>query len=237
MSNWCIQAVRRVLDQLQALEDGRMQSGDTLDSCILTLELVVREFVLQSSVSCLSEDEHAAEQHTMNALKMLVELKENCDMSSVIGQHPPTSHSGNAGRPPFLISKEQLQYLVENQFSVPQISTMLGVSSRTIERRMNSFGISMRDTYADLTNSELQTLVAGIQSEHPMCGNRHMRGHLIARGFRVQQYRIREVQRAVDPEGSAMRKLHTINRRSYSVPGPRSLWHIDGNHKLIRLVN
>lgn len=29
-------------------------------------------------------------------------------------------------------------------------------------------------------------------------------------------------------------RLHVLRRRQYSVPGPNSLWHIDGNHKLIR---
>ncbi|XP_036417029.1 uncharacterized protein LOC118800955 [Colossoma macropomum] len=42
--------------------------------------------------------------------------------------------------------------------------------------------------------------------------------------------------RREDPEGSEMRalQLHTVRRRRYSVPAPNSLWHIDGNHKLIR---
>ncbi|KAK1161546.1 hypothetical protein AOXY_G19120 [Acipenser oxyrinchus oxyrinchus] len=40
----------------------------------------------------------------------------------------------------------------------------------------------------------------------------------------------------VDPEGVLERalSLHTVRRRSYSVTAPQSLWHIDGNHKLIR---
>ena len=39
-------------------------------------------------------------------------------------------------------------------------------------------------------------------------------------------------QRRVDPEGSIMRRLQAVNRRRYQVPSPRSLWHMDGNHKL-----
>ncbi len=31
-------------------------------------------------------------------------------------------------------------------------------------------------------------------------------------------------------------RLRVLSRRQYSVPGPNSLWHIDGNHKLIRSV-
>ena len=61
-----------------------------------------------------------------------------------------------------------------------------------------------------------------------------MLGHLQSRGFRIQQIRLREAMRRVDPEGSVMRRLSTINRRKYRVPAPSSLWPMDGNHKLIR---
>lgn len=64
-----------------------------------------------------------------------------------------------------------------------------------------------------------------------------MIGHLTSRGFRIQQLRVRESMRRVDPEGTIARRLFTINRRVYSVPSPLSLWHIDGNHKLIRLAS
>ena len=39
----------------------------------------------------------------------------------------------------------------------------------------------------------------------------------------------------VDPNGMFLRSLnlHVTHRRQYSVPGPLSLWHIDGNHKLV----
>ena len=39
-----------------------------------------------------------------------------------------------------------------------------------------------------------------------------------------------------DPSGILLRtsQLNIFNRRHYSVPGLRSLWHMDGNHKLIR---
>lgn len=39
----------------------------------------------------------------------------------------------------------------------------------------------------------------------------------------------------VDPAGAAQRAMsHRLHRRAYRVAGPNSLWHIDGNHKLIR---
>ena len=64
-----------------------------------------------------------------------------------------------------------------------------------------------------------------------------MYGHLISCGIRVQFYRVRESQRRTDPQGSMIRKLHNLKRRRYYVPGPQHLWHIDGNHKLIRYAS
>ena len=42
---------------------------------------------------------------------------------------------GRRGRPPFDISKEQLSYFIDNGFKIKNISSMLGVSVRTVERR------------------------------------------------------------------------------------------------------
>ncbi|XP_014670828.1 PREDICTED: uncharacterized protein LOC106811640 [Priapulus caudatus] len=38
----------------------------------------------------------------------------------------------------------------------------------------------------------------------------------------------------VDPAGVALRSQKAIKRRTYAVEAPNSLWHLDGNHKLIR---
>jgi len=48
--------------------------------------------------------------------------------------------------------------------------------------------------------------------------------------------RVQESMRRVDPGGILVRtlQLNPRRRRRYSVPAPNSLWHIDGNHKLIR---
>ena len=56
-------------------------------------------------------------------------------------------------------------------------------------------------------------------------------GHLKARCINVRQLQLRESIRRVrgrTPLGPC------IERRSYSVPGPNYLWHVDGNHKLIK---
>ena len=42
------------------------------------------------------------------------------------------------------------------------------------------------------------------------------------------------MMRMMDPEGTSLRWYGVIYRRRYRVPCPNALWHIDGNHKLIR---
>ena len=99
---------------------------------------------------------------------------------------------------------------------------------------MVEYGLSVRELYSTISDGELDRIVREICDTFPMCGNKVMAGHLLARGYRVQQSRIRESQRKVDPGGVAIRQLTTIRRRQYAVPGPLYMWHIDGNHKLIR---
>ncbi|XP_069116584.1 uncharacterized protein [Argopecten irradians] len=61
-----------------------------------------------------------------------------------------------------------------------------------------------------------------------------MHGHLRARGIFVAQSRVRDALRETDSASSILRWGLMVQRRKYSVPGPNSLWHIDGHHALVR---
>ena len=51
----------------------------------------------------------------------------------------------------------------------------------------------------------------------------------------MQRSRVRASMIRADPGGASQRSMKTrIFRRTYKVAGSNSLWHIDGNHKLIR---
>lgn len=63
-----------------------------------------------------------------------------------------------------------------------------------------------------------------------------MRGLLVAEGLRVTRHRVREMLVRINPAAAARRWSSTVARRVYYVPHPNSLWHIDGNMRLIRLV-
>ncbi|CAM4570665.1 unnamed protein product [Leuciscus chuanchicus] len=143
---------------------------------------------------------------------------------------------GNSGRPRVIISEEYVAELLSMGLSVKCIANFVGVSRWTLQRRMSDWGLSVRGLYSDLTDDELDVLVSDIHSSNPHAGYRMMLGLLQARGHRVQWRRVRASMHRVDTAGivSRMSELRCVVRRTYSVPGPRSLMHIDTNHKLIR---
>ena len=155
---------------------------------------------------------------------------------SLSGLSIASFNSETRGRPTVLISQDVLEYLIGNRFTVRQISQTLNVSPSTIRRHMQRYEISVRSHYSTITDSQLDALVTTIQQQHPNSGYRLTRGHLAALGYRVQEMRIRDSLRRIDPVGVVSRLIHTVNRRTYSVPSPNALWHVDGNHKLIRYV-
>ena len=201
-----------------------------MDSHSVQLQLVYRELV---AAELLGEQVAPALNCVREAVRIIEDYDVLNDQSSYQAQTLPERA---IGRPRFDIPFNQLSSLLERRFTVPQISDILGVSIRTVRRIMSVYNLSVRSYYSQVSDGDLDAIVAEILMRFPACGNRQMQGHLLARGMRVQQHRVRESQRRVDPSGVMMRRLFTINRRTYQVNGPLALWHIDGNHKMIRYV-
>ena len=113
---------------------------------------------------------------------------------------------------------------------------MLNVSESTVKRRMREYETFVRQRYSDISEYELDKIVEGIMREFPNSGYKRMTGLLQNGGYRIQQNRIRESMRRVNPDGVLLRalELRAVRRRRYQVSGPLALWHIDGNHKFIR---
>jgi len=51
-------------------------------------------------------------------------------------------------------------------------------------------------------------------------------------GFAVKRQAVMEILKQLDPVGVELRKKKRLRRRTYTVPGPDYLWHIDGYDKL-----
>ena len=148
----------------------------------------------------------------------------------------PLVSNGRRGHPKYSITREQLKYLIDLNSSISDISKLLGVSKRTIVRRQQEFELKISNTYSTISNEKFDQQVLSILQDLPKTGYRRMVGSLKARGVRVQEKRVRRSMLRVDMEGVLSRsvELTTIRRRKYQVKGTKSLWHIDGNHKLVR---
>ena len=164
--------------------------------------------------------------------KAVQEISQETQSSSTIAV---VCKSEGKGAPKYHISQQQLEFYVANGFTIKLIAEMLQVSSRTVKRRLHDFGIKFRGKFSVISDEELDREVELILIQFPNSGYKEMRGYLTSNGYNIQEYRVRESMRRVDSEGVMLRTLQSrpVVRRKYKVAGPLSLWHYDGNHKLI----
>ncbi|XP_016326655.1 uncharacterized protein LOC107676593 [Sinocyclocheilus anshuiensis] len=142
---------------------------------------------------------------------------------------------GNVGRPRLDIRRDDLEELLHTALPVEHLSRICGVSRSTINRRLKEHTLSIRACYSNISDEELDHVVRSIKIRMPHAGYRLMKGELLARGHQIQWHRMKASMRQVDGAGilARMVQLGFIARRSYSVPAPLSLVHVDTNHKLI----
>ena len=234
----CVRLIQCVIQYLVQFQDGRHIPESTLEFFSLSVELAYRELLVLDLTDQLTNSQKEAIEIVRQCLVVGRELER---LSHSSESHAPstvsTIYSGAVGRPRHDISEQSLELLLENRFTVPQISRMFGVSISTVRRRMSALGLFVRAYYSTISDTDLDAIICEVQQQYPMCGNRQMQGHLLSRGYRIQQARLRDSQRRIDPSGTALHRPCVLNRRQYYVPGPLSLYHIDGHHKLIRWMH
>ena len=138
------------------------------------------------------------------------------------------------GRPSLNIPEHVLLDLIEREFTQADIAQLLGCSAKTVHRRIVQFGLSCMTRYSTMSDGELDLMVKEFVSSFPNAGQKTLCGHLSTLGHRIQRFRIRESLYRIDPSGVEQRRRRLLHRRKYEVAGPNSLWHVDGNHKLVR---
>lgn len=128
-----------------------------------------------------------------------------------------------------------VQVLFDDDVTVAEVARILGVSRPTVYEFVKKFGIE-KQQFSTISDHELVDIILEIKENHPNDGYILMEGHLKARSppLKVQRWRLRAAVNYVDVEGVKARKSKTIKRRQYSIPCPHYLWHLDGNHKLIK---
>lgn len=197
---------------------------------LTALEIDLNEntrLVLEQLCECLTELFHYWATRMTNIRRLTVTLP-SLRIESV-------NMTGNQGRPSLSISKELLEDLRNYGYSWTEISKILQVSRWTVHRRVREFNLQHLDRFSDITDDELDQLIRGYISRHGnTTGESYLIGFVKSQGIRVQRDRVRSSLTRVDPENTALRWACVITRRVYSVPRPNALWHMDGNHALIR---
>ena len=168
-------------DILSLVERTATIPSDTRESFGSGLELAYRELV---AYEILAGNRITQEQSEAIAVRAAAQVVRRVTESVRLGDHTGSA-AGRVGRPRLTVVHEQLETLIEDNFTTPQIAHMLGVSISTVRRRMDIHNMSIRVTYAALSNEELDRLVCEVASQFPACGSKQMVGHLLARGVRV----------------------------------------------------
>ena len=153
-------------------------------------------------------------------------------LESIFESYQRETQTRGRGRPKLSITEEQLLHLLQSHFTLCDIAALFGCSVRTIHRRVTEFGLA-EALHTVLSDSDLDGIVGNFVQVHPINGQRMLVGHLRSLGLRVPRQRVRYSLLRVDPQGVSLHRRQALHRREYSVPGPNSLWHVDGYHKLI----
>lgn len=85
-----------------------------------------------------------------------------------------------------------------------------------------------------ISDDELDNKLRQYIDGYPARGEKMLDACLAVDNCRVTRKRLRASMKRVDPEGVEKRRRKAIHRREYNVEGPHHLWHVDGNHKLIK---
>ena len=132
--------------------------------------------VLHSNLVQLEADGVISE---VKKVKAALDTLQLCESVSCLSYQALTcTYSGKRGKPRYAIERAQLEFLVRKHFSIPNIAILLRVSESTVKRRLAECGISIRSSYADITNNELDDIVTELKLHFPNAGIRTMIWHL-----------------------------------------------------------
>ena len=120
-------AVSNLAETLNLVQDiisrlDRISNSDEIDGLLMRTDMVKRRVVNLGLNDSLTESLNRAH---------------NLLPESEIDANPP--RHGLTGRPSLEVNKNQIRFLLEQNFKVAEINRIIGVGKRTLERRMNSF--------------------------------------------------------------------------------------------------
>lgn len=161
-------------------------------------------------------------------------------------------HTGNPGRPSLQIPPEILATALGLR-GTTHLAQIFDCSARTIRHRALDYGLaepgppvyveyehddgltyrfytSSTGATSDISDDELDIITSQIVNTFPNFGRRMIDGHLKHLGHRVPRSRVQASYARVHGAPASSFGPRRIQRRVYSVPGPNSLCHHDGQH-------
>lgn len=158
-------------------------------------------------------------------------LRENIPVAFI--QPLSTLHTEEPGRPAIHIDPALLAASISpgRRISLTRLAEALGVHRHTLRKNFQLHNLNYG--FTNISDNDLDTLIAAYTQHRPESGIRYVTGFLSHHGFKIQRWRIIDSLHRVDPVGRTLQERRTIIRRIYSVARPNALWHIDGHHKLI----
>ena len=145
-----------------------------------------------------------------NVADLLTEKRDSLQSTRFYAQ---AEQRASPGRPKLIITESQLSYLSDYGFKAVDMARMFDVSVATIHRRLRDFDMSVSHSFSNIDNNVLDSIILDIKQQHPISGYRMVLGHLRSSGLFIQQTRVRESMRRVDPKGTVMGWLHVTERR------------------------
>ena len=85
------------------------------------------------------------------------------------------------GRPRSSVDRGMLERYRALKFTWKQIGSLMGVSEKTVQRRVKEWYI---ESYSTITDAALDDLIRGIISEFPGYGEVMIKGHLVSQKVR-----------------------------------------------------
>ncbi|KAF5379472.1 hypothetical protein D9615_006551 [Tricholomella constricta] len=163
-------------------------------------------------------------------------------------------YTGLPGRPRINIDHGTLTNALELR-GPTHLAPVFGCSARTIRRRAVEYEIlepghpvyveyeaedgsktriyrSSTGAVSQLEDAELDEIIAYILHMFPSFGRRMLDGHLKHLGHHIPRFRLQESYGRVHGAPASQFGVRRVERRVYSVPGPNSLWHHDGQHRV-----
>lgn len=101
--------------------------------------------------------------------------------------------------------------------------------------RVEEYSLTTLQKFSNISDDDIDGIIKEYISRHgSTTGEPFMSGYFRSLGLHVQRSIIRSAMNRVDPHNTVLRWGTVVSRRTYFVPWPNSLWHIDGHHSLIR---